>query len=74
MMAMDWTLVAVERQNAVVVLEQDHALLGDRAGGLKTAFDIDDALLNRMIDDAAEELGTQNSMHVLIQFRLRDLA
>jgi len=60
-------LFAIERQNTILVLEQDDALLGDAARRFEAALHIHHALLYRVIDNTTGKLRAQHAAHMVIQ-------
>ena len=67
-------LGAIERQHALLVLQQNRALLRKGSGNFESAFHIDHALLRGVVHNAAEEFGTQDAAHMLIELSHRDFA
>ncbi len=65
---------AIDRQHAILVLEQNDALLRDAARGGKAALHIDHALLGWEVEEPGEKHGAQDAVHVVIQLRHGDFA
>ena len=66
--AMVCSLRGVQRQDGLLILEQNDAALFDLARGFKSGKRIDDAALAWMIDHAGRKHGAQNAMHMLVEF------
>ena len=59
---------AIQRQNRLVIFQQDSALFGNAARGFEAPFDIHHVFLYWIIDNAAGKFRAQNAMHVIVQF------
>ncbi len=74
MMAMLWTREGTMGRMEFAFLRRTMLFLFDVLGDFEAFFDVGDASLRRIVDDAGEKLGIENAAGVVVNFRERHAA